>query len=132
MIKGNTMNTIMISPNFLVLKFCRKTQLPPSFGESPETMRKPCLSTKCPPQTLGETTILFVVFTDIKLALSIIKCSHNMNQIKDNVNLQDWCNVDWLLSLFFLPLQQVWIQSCPGQITTYESEYKNHTKVVII
>ena len=84
----------MISPNFLVLKFCRKTQLPPSFGESPETMRKPCLSTKCPPQTLGETTILFVVFTDIKLALSIIKCSHNMNQIKDNVNLQDWCNVD--------------------------------------
>ena len=36
-------NTV-ISPDFLVWKFCGKAQFPYSFGNSPKTMRKLCLS----------------------------------------------------------------------------------------
>ena len=44
-------NTV-ISPNFMVWKFCAKAQFPHSLGESPETMRKLCLSTKFPHQEI--------------------------------------------------------------------------------
>ena len=42
----------VISPNFLVWKFCGKAQFPHSFGELPETMRKLYLSTKFPHQEI--------------------------------------------------------------------------------
>ena len=41
----NTMKNTVISPNFLMWKFCGKAQFPHS-----ETMRKLCLSTKFPHQ----------------------------------------------------------------------------------
>ena len=44
-------NTI-ISPNFLMWKFCGKAQFPHSFCDSPETMRKLHLSTKFPHQKI--------------------------------------------------------------------------------
>ena len=46
-----TKNTA-ISSNFLVWKFCGKAQFPHCFGKSSETMRKLCLSTKCPNQEI--------------------------------------------------------------------------------
>ena len=42
----------MISPNFLVWKFCEKAQFPHSFGRARKIMRKLCLSTKFPHQEI--------------------------------------------------------------------------------
>ena len=44
---NNTQNTV-ISPNFLVLKFCGKAQFLHIFGQSSEPTWKLCLSTKIP------------------------------------------------------------------------------------
>ena len=44
----HTAKNTVISPNFLVWKFCGKAQ----FRESPETMQKQCLSTKFPHQNI--------------------------------------------------------------------------------
>ena len=42
----------VISPNLLVWKFCGKAQFPIVSGDSPETMRKLCLSAKVPYQEI--------------------------------------------------------------------------------
>ena len=41
-----TVKNTVVSPDFLVWKFCGKAKFPHSFGDSPETMQKLCLSAK--------------------------------------------------------------------------------------
>ena len=69
----NAAKNTVISPNFQVWKFCGKTQFPHNFGqvarnyfriissESPETMRKLCLSTNLHTRKLGEIMVFFTV-----------------------------------------------------------------------
>ena len=50
--ENNTAKNTVISLNFLVWKFCGKVQFRIVLGESPETVRKLCLSIKFPHQEI--------------------------------------------------------------------------------
>ena len=55
-----TVKNTVISPNFLVWKFCGKAQFLRSFSDLPKTMWKLCLSVKS-----SEITVFFVEYDTI-------------------------------------------------------------------
>ena len=62
LILGFTAKNAVLSPNFLVWKFCGKAQFRIVSGESPKTMRKLCLSIKFPHQEIRWKYGIFAVF----------------------------------------------------------------------
>ena len=70
----NTAKNTVIVPNFLVWKFCVKGQFCIVSGDSPKTMRKLCLSTKCPHQEI-------TVFYALQVALCFLLFSEDVHQI---------------------------------------------------
>ena len=70
---SNTAKNTVISPNFLVWKFCGKVRI--VLGDLPETMKKLCLSSKFPHQTIRWNygifcSVKFQVFTSGGFTLS--------------------------------------------------------------
>ena len=72
----------VISPNFLIWKFCGKSQFPYSFR--PKTMRKLCLSKKFAHEALREITVFFLVVDSIHVKLIVFEIfwRYILSQIK--------------------------------------------------
>ena len=86
----NTAKNTVISTNFLVLKYWRKTKFPHSLGKSPEAMQKLCLSTKSPQQ-------------EIRWNCNILISANYQHKSKPFLFFEVWFNLsDYEMLSFFL------------------------------